>query len=278
MSTWHADAVTDSSRRVSDLARLRREPPRFRQVAVRRLAPLSPRLVRVTLAGDELDGFTVTKPAASVRLLIPERGTTELVVPAWNGNEFLLAGGRRPTIRTFTPRRTDPAALELDLDIVVHGGGAASMWVDQVSEGSAAAISGPGRGYDIDATAPAFLLAGDETAIPAMSQLLEHLPPNAPRRVVIEVAHPTRGPSTTIRCTRLPHGSICAKGAQPGDALFEAITAAPIAAGEKIWIAGEAAAMQRIRRHLFDERGVTRRDATVRGYWKHGRAGDDPTE
>ncbi len=181
MSTWHADAVTDSSRRASDLARLRREPPRFRQVAVRRLAPLSPRLVRVTLAGDELDGFTVTKPAASVRLLIPERDTTELVVPAWNGNEFLLAGGRRPTIRTFTPRRTDPEALELDLDIVVHGGGAASIWVDQVSEGSAAAISGPGRGYDIDATAPAFLLAGDETAIPAMSQLLEHLPPNAPR-------------------------------------------------------------------------------------------------
>ena len=135
MSTWHADAVTDSSRRASDLARLRREPPRFRQVAVRRLAPLSPRLVRVTLAGDELDGFTVTKPAASVRLLIPERDTTELVVPAWNGNEFLLAGGRRPTIRTFTPRRTDPAALELDLDIVVHGGGAASIWVDQVQRG-----------------------------------------------------------------------------------------------------------------------------------------------
>jgi len=38
-------------------------------------------------------------------------------MPSWNGNEFLLADGRRPTIRTFTPRRVDPEALELDLDV-----------------------------------------------------------------------------------------------------------------------------------------------------------------
>jgi NADPH-dependent ferric siderophore reductase len=41
-----------------------------------------------------------------------------------------------------------------------------------------------------------------------------------------------------------------------------------------VWAAGEAAAMQRIRRHLFDEREVPRAQATVRGYWKHGRRGD----
>jgi NADPH-dependent ferric siderophore reductase len=33
--------------------------------------------------------------------------------------------------------------------------------------------------------------------------------------------------------------------------------------------------MQRIRKHVFDERGLSRRDATVRGYWKVGRAGGD---
>jgi NADPH-dependent ferric siderophore reductase len=32
--------------------------------------------------------------------------------------------------------------------------------------------------------------------------------------------------------------------------------------------------MQRIRRHLFEDRGVTRTQANVRGYWKHGRSGD----
>jgi NADPH-dependent ferric siderophore reductase len=38
-----------------------------------------------------------------------------------------------------------------------------------------------------------------------------------------------------------------------------------------VWAAGEAAAMQRIRKHLFDERNAPRDHTTVRGYWKHGR-------
>ena len=170
--------------------RARREPPRFRRVAVRRVERLSSRMVRVTLAGPDLEGLTVEQPAASVRLLLPSPGAPELVIPSWNGNEFLLPDGRRPTIRTFTPRRVDPEALELDLEIVIHGGGVASQWAEAAEPGDPAAISGPGRGYAIDRDAPAFLLAGDETAIPAISQLLEALPAETPVQVHIEVAHP----------------------------------------------------------------------------------------
>src|SRR4029077_9329305 len=93
--------------------RPRRDPPRFRRGMVRRVEPRSPRLLRVTLAGPELQGLTVEHPAASVRLLLPSAASGELVFPAWNGNEFLLADGRRPVIRTFTPRRLDRDALEL---------------------------------------------------------------------------------------------------------------------------------------------------------------------
>jgi NADPH-dependent ferric siderophore reductase len=47
----------------------------------------------------------------------------------------------------------------------------------------------------------------------------------------------------------------------------------------RVWAAGEAAAVQRIRRHLFQDRQLPRAQATVRGYWKHGRSGgaDDDT-
>jgi NADPH-dependent ferric siderophore reductase len=38
-----------------------------------------------------------------------------------------------------------------------------------------------------------------------------------------------------------------------------------------VWAAGEAAAMQRIRRHLFEHLGVPRSHAVVRGYWKRER-------
>lgn len=231
-------------------------------------------MVRVTLAGPELEGLIVDQPAASVRLLLPSPGTRELVMPAWNGNEFLLPDGRRPTIRTFTPRRVDPTALELDVDVVVHGGGAASDWAEAADAGQPAAVSGPGRGYEVEPDAPAFLLAGDETAIPAISQLLEAVPAGTPVQAHIEVVHPDARlalpshPGAAVTWWDLP------PGAAPGDALLMAVRDAELVPGTRVWAAGEAAGVQRIRRHLFEERGWARAHASVRGYWKHGRSGN----
>ena len=297
---------------------VRREPPQFRRVAVRRAEALSARLLRVTLAGDELAGLVVDQPAASVRLLLPSPDATDLVMPVWNGNEFRLPDGRRPVLRTFTPRHVDAAAQELDVDVVLHGGGAAEAWATTARPGDPVAVSGPGRGYDLDPEAPALLLAGDETALPAIAQLLEHVPVGLPVQVHVEVARPDarlddlvpgagdegpadiggstgsivqtvrgmlgfgRRPSVaddrdgrgdpsehiTVRWYDLP------EGAPPGDALVAAVEAAELVPGERVWAAGEAAAVQRIRKHLFGPRAIPRAHAHVRGYWKHGRAGD----
>jgi NADPH-dependent ferric siderophore reductase len=238
---------------------------------------LSPWLTRVTLAGPELGGLTVDQPAASVRLLLPSPADPELVIPSWNGNEFLLGDGRRPHIRTLTPRRLGPAARELDVDIVIHGGGVASDWVTTAAPGDPVAISGPGRGYVIEA-APTLLLAGDETAIPAISQLLEAAPAGMAIRVHIEAAHadarlvlPRHARATVAWHDRPP-------ASRPGDALVDAVRGTDIDADTRIWVAGEAAAVQRIRRYLFEERGFSRSQATVRGYWKYGRGGDPADE
>ena len=56
--------------------------------------------------------------------------------------------------------------------------------------------------------------------------------------------------------------------------LVSAVTGADIDHDTLVWAAGEAAAMQRIRKHLFDERGLARASAVVRGYWKRGRTGE----
>jgi NADPH-dependent ferric siderophore reductase len=226
----------------------------------------------VTLGGPELEGFRADEPAASVRLLLPTPGADELVMPAWNGNEFLLADGRRPTIRTFTPRRVDPEALELDLDVVIHPGGAASAWAEEAVDGAPAAVSGPGRGYEVDEGASAFLLLGDESAMPAITQLLEVLPGTTPVQVHVEVASPDaridlpHHPAATVTWSDLPAGSTS------GDTLVAAVRGADIPPDSQVWAAGEAAAVQRIRRHLFEDRGLDRSRATVRGYWKHGRS------
>jgi NADPH-dependent ferric siderophore reductase len=237
------------------------------------VSSLTPRLVRVTVAGPELKGLVVDQPAASVRLLLPSPGSHELVMPTWKGNEFLLPDGSRPTIRTLTPLRPDPDANRLDLEIVVHEGGAASAWALAAEEGDEVALSGPGRGYPIDHDATGFVLGGDESAIPAITQLLGALPADKPVRVLIEVADP----AARLELPSHPHASVhwldLPEGAPPGDALAAAVTAADLPDGTRIWAAGEAAAVQRIRRHLFDDRGLPRSATWIRGYWKTGRSG-----
>ena len=259
-----------SARQSDPKAPLRREPPQFRLVAVDRIAPLTPRMTRVVLAGPELDGLAIDEPAASVRLLLPQ-ADGRLELPTWTGNQFELSDGSRAPIRTFTPRRHDPEAGELTIDVVAHGEGAASGWAASATPGDEVAVSGPGRGYEIQTGVSSYLLAGDETAIPAIDQLLEAMFPTLLVMVLIEVSDPAvrlelhAGPATTLRWLDLP------EGAAPGTAMVEAIESLG-AMPAVVWVAGEAAAMQRIRTHLFDGRGLTRSQATVRGYWKLGRS------
>jgi len=252
------------------LERKRREPPPFRLVGVRRVEYLTPFMARVTFGGIGLDGLVIKEPAASVRLLLPEPGA-DLVVPTWSGNEFLLPDGGRPLIRTFTPRYFRVPALELDLDIVLHAGGAASNWVKGARVGDPAAVSGPARGYVIDPAAGAFLLAGDETAIPAMAQLVDAIAPDTPIELIAEIGDPAaRVPLPEHPRLKVTWAERSA-AEEPGSALVPAVAGAPITAETRIWAAGEAGAMHRIRQLLFVDRGITRSDATVRGYWKHGR-------
>ena len=258
--------------------RARREPPAFRKVAISRVEELGPRLVRVTLQGPELRGLVVDQPAASVRILLPDPVTGLLPVPNWAGNEFVLPDGTRATIRTLTPRRFDPGTLELDVWVVVHGSGAASEWARSAAPGQPAAVSGPGRGYAVPADARSFLLVGDETALAALTQILEALPAGAEARVHVEVADAagriplSEHPGAAVSWHELPPGEA------PGATMVEAVGGATLGEETHVWAAGEAAAVQRIRRILFEERGIPRGRGTVRGYWKHGRsaqAGDE---
>jgi NADPH-dependent ferric siderophore reductase len=251
----------------------RRPPPPFRPVEVIRTDRLSGRLARVTLSGPALEGLVVEQPAASVRVLLPAPHETELTMPEWTGNAFLLPDGRRPVIRTLTPRHLDAEKLQLDVDVVLHDGGAASEWAQAAGPGDPAAVSGPARGYSVDPDAPGFFLAGDETAIPAISQLLERLPAGKPVRVEIEVADPRARMVWPERSDVAVNWLDLPQGAPPGAALVAAAGRADLDPETRVWVAGEAASVQRIRRLLFEERGLLRSRVTVRGYWKYGRAG-----
>lgn len=226
---------------------------------------------RIVFGGDELDGFAIEAPASSVRLLLPPDGAGAIAMPSWTGNQWESPNGERAPIRTFTPRYFDADRSELTLDIVLHDVGAASDWARAATVGDVTAISGPGRSEELDAGARSFLLAGDESALPAIGQLIEAIPHDTEVAVHVEVAQP----DARIDLPDHPRTTITWYDAEldaaPGTAMAAAVTSVD-ELPDAVWIAGEAAAVQRLRTHLFDERDRSRSGVTARGYWKHGRS------
>lgn len=260
--------MTDAGRS-SDAARVRQPAPPFRRASVTAITELTPRLTRVTLQGDELVGIPMPEPAGSVRLLLARPSGLE--IPTWASNNFVFADGTRPTLRTLTPVGTDPERGVLSVDVVRHGDGRASAWAAAARPGDPSAISGPARGYVPPADAGRFLFGGDETAIPALIQLAAAVPAGIPAEVLVEVPDAAARTPITDRAdidVRWIDGSATA----PGAALADAFTGRAVDADTHVWAGGEAAAMQRIRRHLYETLGVERARATARGYWKHGRS------
>lgn len=254
--------------------RLRRPPPEFRRGRVTGVRPITPRLVRVTVAGPDLVGFRVDEPAASLRLLLPRDGAGgALEVPEWNGNEFLFADGTRPPIRTLTPLDHDPEAGRIDVEVVLHGDdGALSRWAAAGPDGDEVAISGPGRGYEVDPAAAAFLLVGDESALPAIVQLLGALPADADVEVIVEVADDDARVELPDHPRLRSSWLVAAPTEPPGTALVRAVADAEPGAEVRVWAAAEAAAVQSLR-GVVAAHGIPRPHTVIRGYWKHGRPG-----
>jgi NADPH-dependent ferric siderophore reductase len=227
-------------------------------------------MVRVTFTSPELAEFGWNGPAAHIKLIFDGAAPPP---------EAAGAAGEapRPTMRTYTPRRFDRETRELDVDFVIHGEGPASSWASQAAAGQTLTVAGPGRHYGVDPSADWFVLAGDDSAIPAIATILEHLPPTARAMALIEVVDPTDEHNICERSTapiRWLH-----RGEDPtkaGALLESALRDLEFPAGAgRVYVACEAAAMRRIRRHLLTERGFSRDHVVTRGYWKLG-ATDHP--
>ncbi|MEO0972432.1 MAG: siderophore-interacting protein, partial [Pseudomonadota bacterium] len=157
------------------------------------------------------------------------------------------------------------------LDFVDHDhGGPASRWAASCEIGSTITVRGPGGKKLVDPSADWFLIAGDMSALPAISVNLETLPAHARGYAVIEVLddddiQPLAIPDgVQLHWVVDPHGT-------RNEALIARLRSLPWLPGRAYpWFAGEFHGMREARAYLRGERAIDRQQMYLSCYWKHG--------
>lgn len=302
---------------------------------VSRITRLAPHFVRVTFSGEDFSVFGTDGLDQRIKIVfpIPGHGMSDLgaddaeaiLAGDWYAKWRALPDALRNPFRTYTIRATRPAEYEIDVDMVshadsVHGQtGPASRWLSTVAPGDEVVIIGPDSqsihsAVGIDwhpGDADRLLLAGDETAAPAICSILESLPAGSVAHAFIEL------PDAADRLPlNLPRGCVVtwlARGDAPvgsaldpavrrwvadNDAIVRSALAASVQRLDDVdvdvdllwdspepphgsseyggrfcaWLAGEAAAIKSLRRFLVSETGIDRKRIAFMGYWRAGKA------
>ncbi|GAB3281638.1 siderophore-interacting protein [Parahaliea aestuarii] len=230
--------------------------PQPRELEVIRCAYITPHMLRVTLGGGELESFPAGQESAYVKLLFPR-------------NDL-----QKPLMRTYTVSRQRKD--EIDIDFALHDNpGPASCWAAQARPGDSILVGGPGPKKLVNRDADWFLLAGDMTALPALSVNLDLLPENARGYLVVEV--PDEGD-----IQNLPHPRgievhwVVNKGDAEVLALANKVKALPWLPGQAaVWAACEFSGMRSLRQYFRQQRTVPSSHLYISSYWKQGRSEDE---
>src|SRR5918998_352645 len=167
-----------------------RRPRTPRLATVLRTSRPTPPLVRVVLGGEGLAGFAPEHADAYVKLVLPPTGAPYAAPFDLDAVQREHPRELWPCLRTYTVRRWDPASGELVLDVVVHGDeGLAGPWAVAARPGDLVQLLGPGGAYEPSGDADWHLLAGDETALPAIAASLERLPAGTTARGFVQGPH-----------------------------------------------------------------------------------------
>lgn len=236
--------MTFDTRRVQ---RVRHEL-KLRDLTVRRVQDLTPRLRAITFGGESLADFVSASFDDHVKIMLD-------------------ADGPEPVRRDYTPRRYDAAARELTLEFVLHGDGPAARWAAQAQPGQRVRIGGPRGSFIIPTDYDWHLLAGDASALPAIARRLEELPAGTRVIAIVQAADAADrralASAVDVDLTWVDSPQACL-------AAVRALTL-PSGAGYA-WCAGEAGEMAALRRVLVDEKGHDRHAIRAAAYWKHGAA------
>ena len=254
-------------------ARRMRHETKMRLLQVHEVSRLTPKMLRIVVGGEALAGFVSAAHDDHVKLFFPQPGQDKPVLPTPTPNGPVYPeGAPRPAARDYTPRRYDALANTLTIDFVLHGEGPATSWAVQAKPGQFLGVGGPRGSFIVSDDFDWYLLAGDETAIPAIGRRLQELPAGARVIAVIEVADAAEEQTLATR-TKLEMHWLHRKGAEAGNHLLlqRALSEMSLPPGEGYtWVAAEASVAKALRCYLIDQRGLPKHRLKAAAYWKQG--------
>jgi NADPH-dependent ferric siderophore reductase len=239
---------------------------------VTRVEQLTPHMVRVVIGGDGLAALTVGQYTDHyIKVLFPPTGVSY-------PEPFDMAAIREsrpreewPVTRTYTIRRWLPEAGEMWVDFVVHGdAGIAGPWAARARPGDPFRFMGPGGGYAPGPDSAWHLLAGDESALPAIGAALEGMPDGARVRAFLEVGDAAE--EQKLETAADADITWLYRGDRPvGEALVDAVRGYEFPDGRlQAFVHGEANFVKALRGYLRVERQVPLDQLSISGYWRQG--------
>ena len=238
-------------------------PPNFRTARFISSERISPNFLRLTLSCETVSDLL--EGGMHFRLAIPPKGRA----PVWprldaSGRTIWPKGEDALHRPAYTFVEVDPDKGRFSFDLYLHDGGLATTWAASARPGEEVGVAGPGGG-----TPPPgdfLLIAGDETALPAIRRIVETSPADRCGQVFVELGDPAdRVPIAApagIAVTWLTRGE--------GISLWDAILSVAFpAAGESrfVWIAAERDVARRARLHFRDGVGVPLEETYISAYW-----------
>ncbi|WP_336658928.1 siderophore-interacting protein [Leucobacter sp. USHLN153] len=248
----------------------------LRRLEVLEVSDLTPRMRRVTFGGDELGPFeragmsfgAFHSPGFDdhVKAIFAASSELQRVLPIQleHGIEWTESPAR--ITRDYTPRMVDGAAGTFALDFVMHGHGPASDWARRAVVGEPLWVVGPKSSLVLPEGLDSVVLAGDETALPAIGRFLEERPVSAAASIVITTSSPEARQKLALSDgDRIEW--VIADPADPEPLLAAVRRAVPGVGSWFLWAAGESRALLPLRRAARREWNLPPERTSITGYW-----------
>ncbi len=247
-----------------------------RKLSVKRVADITPRMRRITLCGPQLQAFSSadfdlprfisTGFDDHIKLVLTSNGDITSALPVQRAHSIDWRDAPHRELRDYTPRRFDAEAGELDLDFVRHGEGPAALWAEAATPGAELHVVGPKSSLVLPDGVDWLILAGDETALPAIGRYLDERPGPQRVQVVVEIRDPAARQTLllrdddTLRWVDTPPAS--------ASRLATAVRELEWWDGSAyIWAAAESSMLMPLRRWAAKDRKLAKTHINITGYW-----------